>query len=38
MIQAGNNWNITKDEISFYFVLGMNLYEILKNEKAEVIE
>lgn len=38
MIQAGNNWNITKDEISFYFVLGMNLYEVFKNEKSEVIE
>lgn len=38
MIEAGDNWNITKDEISFYFVLGMNLYDFLKTEKPEVIE
>ncbi|RZB29564.1 MAG: CRISPR-associated protein Csh1 [Candidatus Argoarchaeum ethanivorans] len=26
MIQAGEGWRLSKDEISFYFVLGMNLY------------
>ena len=41
MIQAGDGWNISKDEISFYFVLGMNLHYLLKsnsnkeNEKTE---
>jgi len=24
-VKSGNNWNLTNDEISFYFVLGMNL-------------
>lgn len=31
MIQAGDGWNISKDEISFYFVLGMNLHYLLKS-------
>lgn len=25
MIEAGNDWRLSKDEIAFYFVLGMNL-------------
>lgn len=31
MIQAGEGWRLSKDEISFYFVLGMNLYHIFKS-------
>ena len=46
MIQAGDGWNISKDEISFYFVLGMNLHYLLKsnsnkeneNTKGEINE
>lgn len=46
MIQAGNGWSISKDEISFYFVLGMNLHYLLKsnsnkeneNTKGEINE
>lgn len=32
-VSSGNNWNITNDEISFYFVLGMNLSDLFKKEK-----
>lgn len=32
-ISSGNDWNITNDEISFYFVLGMNLSDLFKKEK-----
>jgi len=32
-VSAGNDWNITNDEISFYFVLGMNLSNLFKKEK-----
>ena len=35
MIQSGNNWKISNDEISFYFVLGMNLSNLLKSPKPE---
>lgn len=35
MIKAGSNWGMTKDEISFYFVLGMNLSNYLKNKKED---
>jgi len=31
MIQAGEGWKMSKDEISFYFVLGMNLYYMFKS-------
>jgi len=31
MVQAGDGWNISKDEISFYFVLGMNLNYLFKS-------
>jgi CRISPR-associated protein Csh1 len=31
MLQAGDGWNISKDEVSFYFVLGMNLHYLLKS-------
>ena len=31
MIQAGEGWKMSKDEISFYFVLGMNLCHIFKS-------
>lgn len=30
---SGNGWNISNDEISFYFVLGMNLSDLFKKEK-----
>jgi CRISPR-associated protein Csh1 len=33
LIQAGNDWKISKDEVSFYFVLGMNLANYLKQNK-----
>jgi len=32
-VLSGNNWNVTIDEISFYFVLGMNLSNLFKKEK-----
>lgn len=35
MIQAGTDWKMSKDEISFYFVLGMNLSNFLKPPKSE---
>lgn len=35
MIQAGDGWKLSKDEISYYFVLGMNLTDLFKREKEE---
>ncbi len=35
LIQAGNDWKLSKDEVSFYFVLGMNLSNYLKQSKEE---
>ncbi len=35
MIQSGNDWKMSNDEISFYFVLGMNLSSLLKPSKSE---
>ncbi|AKB33711.1 CRISPR-associated protein, Csh1 family [Methanosarcina siciliae HI350] len=35
MIQSGNDWKMSNDEISFYFVLGMNLSNFLKSPKPE---
>jgi len=32
-ISAGNGWTMSNDEISFYFVLGMNLSYIFKTKK-----
>lgn len=32
-ISSGDNWHISNDEISFYFVLGMNLSDLFKKEK-----
>ena len=32
-ILAGNGWKMSNDEISFYFVLGMNLSYIFKAKK-----
>jgi len=32
MLQAGDNWRMSKDEISFYYVLGMNLSYLFKKE------
>jgi len=31
-VLAGKNWNLSNDEISFYFVLGMNLSKYFKSE------
>lgn len=35
MIQAGEEWRISKDEISFYFTLGMNLAYLFRSEREE---
>ena len=32
-VSSGNDWNISNDEINFYFVLGMNLSYLFKREK-----
>jgi len=32
-VSSGNAWNVTNDEISFYFTLGMNLSDLFKKEK-----
>ncbi len=32
-VSSGNDWNVTNNEISFYFVLGMNLSDVFKKEK-----
>jgi len=34
-ISSGNSWKLTNDEISFYFVLGMNLSNKFKFKKEE---
>lgn len=34
-ISSGNSWKLTNDEISFYFVLGMNLSNKFKSKKEE---
>ncbi len=34
-VSAGNGWGMSNDEISFYFVLGMNLNDIFKTKKEE---
>ena len=36
MIEAGKDWGLSKDEIAFYFVLGMNLANQFGNKKQEV--
>lgn len=33
LVSSGSSWNVTNDEISFYFVLGMNLSELFKKER-----
>jgi len=33
MVQSGENWKLSRDEISFYFVLGMNLHHLFKREE-----
>lgn len=35
MIKSGEGWKLPKDEISYYFVLGMNMADIFKREKEE---
>ena len=34
-VLAGNKWNLSNDEISFYFALGMNLSKYFKSNKEE---
>ena len=34
-VSSGNAWNVTNDEISFYFTLGMNLSDLFKKEKND---
>ena len=35
LLRAGKSWGITNDEISFYFVLGMNLSNNFKSEDKQ---
>lgn len=35
IVRANNDWRITNDEISFFFVLGMNLSNNFKTEKKQ---
>jgi hypothetical protein len=35
MIEAGSKWDLSKDEIAFYFVVGMNLADQFEFEKKE---
>lgn len=35
MIEAGNDWRLSKDEIAFFFVLGMNLANQFTTKKQE---
>lgn len=35
MIEAGSDWRLSKDEIAFYFVLGMNLSNQVVSKKQE---
>ncbi len=34
-VSVGNNWKMTNDEISYYFVLGMNLSDLFKQKKED---
>ena len=34
-IQAQDEWNLSRDEISFYFAMGMNLSKYFRTEKEE---
>jgi len=34
-ILAGENWKETDDELSFYFVLGMDMHKLFKNDKED---
>ena len=35
LVSAGNGWNMSNDEISYYFVLGMNLSYLFKKENQD---
>jgi CRISPR-associated protein Csh1 len=35
MVGAGSEWKMSMDEISFYFVLGMNLTGLFKTQKEK---
>jgi len=34
-VSAGTNWKETDNELSFYFVLGMNMHKLFRNAKEE---
>ncbi|WP_297897048.1 TIGR02556 family CRISPR-associated protein [Methanobrevibacter sp.] len=38
LLEANNNWKLTRDETSFYFTLGYTLSKLYKNEKKVDIE
>jgi len=38
MLQAGNSWKLSNDEISFYYVLGMNLSYLFKKQGEKTNE
>ncbi len=38
MLQAGDGWKLSKDEISFYYVLGMNLSYLFKKQGEKTNE
>ena len=35
LVKSENNWNLNRDETSYYFVLGFTLYNFDKIEKKE---
>lgn len=34
-VLSGINWEETDDELSFYFVLGMDMHKLFKNKKED---
>jgi len=32
LVEAGDNWKLSKEEISYYFVLGLSLGRMFKSE------
>lgn len=35
LVKSENNWNLTKDETSYYFLLGMTLYKLYDKNREE---
>jgi len=35
LLESSKNWNLTRDETSFYFTLGLTMSNILNNKKNE---